>query len=156
MTPEQHNKYLAWSHFAYAGLTALMGLLFSLMFGAMIFAISAEPPSRGAPPPPPAFFAIFATLFGLFYFALAVPSFIACYALLKQKRWAKTASIIAGVIAAAFFPIGTAVCVYTVWFLMSEPGKLLYDTPTKALPGPTSYADLEKGSFGAPPPPDWR
>jgi hypothetical protein len=154
LTPQQHNKYLAWSHLAYGGLTALFGLLFSLMFGAMILAIGMEPARSGPRPPPPAFFIIFATFFGLVYFGLAIPSFIAGYALLKQKRWAKTASIVAGVIAAAFFPIGTAVCVYTVWFLMSDPGKFLYDTPTNTFPGATSHGDLPPGSSITPP--DWR
>jgi hypothetical protein len=153
VTPQQHNKYLAWSHLAYGGLTALFGLLFAVMFGAMMATIPMAPAGNGPPPPPPAFFAIFAIFFGLIYVAFAVPSFIAGYALLKQKRWAKTGSIVAGVISAMFFPIGTAVCVYTVWFLMSEPGKLLYDTPT-ALPGSTSYGDLHQGSSVTPP--DWR
>jgi len=63
------------------------------------------------------------------------PLFVAAYALLKRKRWAKTAGIVAGVFAAAQMPVGTAVCVYTFWFLFSEPGRSLYDRSTKTLPG---------------------
>lgn len=159
MTPQQHNKYLAWSHLAYGGLTAGFGLLFAIMFGAIMLSMPMEAGRDGSQPPPTAFFAIFATIFGGIYLGLAIPSFIAGYALLKQKRWARTASIVAGVIAAAFFPIGTAVCVYTVWFLMSEPGKFLYDTPTNALPGSQSYyqGSINQGEHqNSVTPPDWR
>lgn len=157
MTPQEHNKYLAYSHLAYGALTLLFAMAFLVMFGAMIFTIPDPPDGRGSPPPP-AFFFIFLTFIGLIYFAFTIPSFIAGYALLKRKRWARTASIIAGVIAAMFFPIGTAVCVYTVWFLMSEPGKLLYDTPTTPLPpfgqGSSGQGELQQDSSVTPP--DWR
>ena len=162
MTPEQHNKYLAFSHLAYGTVMALLTLAFTGMFGVMFFAMANAPVERGNPPPP-AFFLIFWLFFVAFYAALTIPSFIACYALLKRKRWAKVAAIIGGVIAAMFFPIGTAVCVYTFWFLFSEPGKVLYDTPAQTLP-PASLYGSSRESINQPefqhhpstPPPDWR
>ncbi len=90
-----------------------------------------------------------------------VPSIVAGYALLKQRRWAKTAAIIAGVLAAMQFPIGTAVCVYTFWFLFSEPGKVLYEKPTYALPPPppvwNNQSQMRSEDQHLPrTPPDWR
>jgi hypothetical protein len=141
---------------------ALFTLAFMGMFGLMFFAIANAPAERGTPPPP-AFFLIFWLFFVAFYAALTIPSFIAGYALLKRKRWAKIAAIIGGVIAAMFFPIGTAVCVYTFWFLFSEPGKLLYDTPDHTLPPPPLFGASRESSsqpefqhHSSPTPPDWR
>lgn len=161
MTPEQHNKYLAYAHLAYGTLTALFTLAILAMFGAMFFAIRNAPVENNAPPP--AFFLFFWLFFAAMYAAFTIPSFIAGYALLKHKPWAKIASIIGGVIAAMFFPIGTAVCVYTLWFLFSEPGKLLYDTPTDMPPPPPLFGvnqesinqpELQRDSSATPP--DWR
>lgn len=162
-TPEQHNKYLAYAHLAYGTLSAfLFTLAFLVMFGAMFVAIGNAPAGNGAPPPP-AFFIVIMLIFGGFYAALTIPSFVAGYALLKRKPWARIASIIAGVVAAAFFPIGTAICVYTLWFLLSEPGKILYDKPAHPLSPPSLFginqepinqSEFQRNSSAAPP--DWR
>lgn len=131
VTPEQHNKYLAMAHLAHAGLYSLMILGMMALFAAML-AI----PSSGSNNPPPVFFFVLFLFIIAFNGMFAIPSFVACYALLKRKRWAKLATIIAGVMAAMVFPSGTAVSVYTFWFLFSEPGKLLYDQPVQTLPPP--------------------
>lgn len=154
MTPEQHNKYLSWAHFAHAGFTGLIVLLVMALF---TFASLADPQ---APPWP---VMIFMFLFiSMFAAVMVAPSVVAAYGLRKRRRWAKTASIIAGVIASMSAPIGTAVCVYTFWFLFSEPGKLLYDNPQRSLP-PRNEAwqiparDVKERQYVPPPaPPDWR
>lgn len=163
MTPEQHNKYLAWSHLVHGGLFLLMILA---MLAAFTFAFWLAPPGPRGQEPPAAFFAIMWVFFGGFYGLMLLPSFVAGYGLLKRKRWAKTAAIIAAVTAAMSFPIGTAVCAYTFWFLFSEPGKLLYDRPEAALPSfqpqalnwQPAASPLQRDSEYVPPPtpPDWR
>jgi hypothetical protein len=165
VTAEQHNKYLAYAHLAYGTLSALFTVAFLVMFGSMFVFIANLPAENNpsSPPPPAAFFLIIWLIFGAMYAAFTIPSFIAGYALLKRKPWAKIASIIAGVISAMFFPIGTAVCVYTFWFLFSEPGKLLYDTPSHTLPPPPLFG-VNQESINQPEyqrdssatPPDWR
>ena len=91
-----------------------------------------------------------------------IPSIITAYALLKKKRWAKVAGVVAGVFAATQMPVGTAVSVYTFWFFFGEKGKQLYDKPTHALPPapPTDWAGVNQqaGQMSQPPlaPPDWR
>jgi len=156
VTPEQHNKYLSWAHLGYSIFTSVFMLL---MMGFMIAMLSTDP--KG----PPAGFVVFIVLImGLMFSAMIVPSFIAAHALKKRKRWAKIASIIAGGMSATNAPFGTAVCVYTFWFLFSEPGKAMYDNPQRMLPE-QRYAPLtpanktaEKEKQYAPPPspPDWR
>ena len=103
-------------------------------------------------PPPPGMFLIMAVFMSLIYGSMTVPSYIAGYALLKKKRWAKTASIVAGVCDSMHFPFGAAVAIYTFWFLFSDPGKYLYDRPAYALaPGQPTWANQTNSA-----PPDWR
>jgi hypothetical protein len=159
MTPEQHNKYLGWAHLVYAALHTLMGVVISVI---MLVMFSTLPNSGRGNPPPPAFFIAMAVFMLIFTVGISVPSMIAGYALLKRKRWAKIAAIVAGAFAAMQVPVGTAVCVYTFWFLFSEPGRLLYDQPAKALPATSAHdfarANQEDTHQYFPPatPPDWR
>lgn len=137
---------------------ALMFILFLAFFGAMFFGVM-----RGGPEGPPLVFMAFMWIFmALIYASMIVPSFIAGFGLLKGKKWARTASIIAGVISAMQFPLGTAVCVYTFWFLFSEPGKQIFEQNRLGLPPAhqpwLSEALPEKELRYVPPstPPDWR
>jgi hypothetical protein len=159
MTPEQHNKYLGWAHLVYAALHTLMGVVISVIVAVMF---STLPNSGRGNPPPPGFFIAMAVFMLIFTVGISIPSMIAGYALLKRKRWAKIAAIVAGAFAAMQVPVGTAVCVYTFWFLFSEPGRLLYDQPAKSLPATSAQdwarTNQEKTHEYFPPatPPDWR
>jgi hypothetical protein len=153
LTPEEHKRYVGMSHLVYAGLMALFGLGMAGFFIAVM-----------APAGAPAGVIFFMTLFMLFFFALTViPSFLAGYALLKGRSWGRIAAIIGAVTAASNFPFGTAVCVYTFWFLFSEPGKAIFEKQNYMLPpGRQTWAgdvySRENQSTYAPPstPPDWR
>ena len=165
MTPEQHNKYLAWSHIAYAGFFALIFGIVLLFFGVGVIAAMLSTPG---PDGPPAVFLVIMTLFmAVFFGAFTLPSFIAGYGLLKRKKWAKVWAIIAAVLAGGQFPMGTAVTVYTFWFLFSEPGKQWFDQGQYALPPGTQTWANQQWNYDAqrqregqytppPPPPDWR
>ena len=119
----------------------------------------------GIPNGPPAVFMVFMSLFILgMYGIMTAPSFVAAYGLLKGRKWARTAAIIGGVTAAMNFPIGTAICVYTFWFLFSEPGKAMFEQQRFALPpGRETWAtgdvsqSKQRAEYAPPPtPPDWR
>jgi len=159
MTPEQHNKFVGFAHLGYAIFHSLMGVFIGVM---MLVMFNTLPPSSAGNPPPPAFFVGMAGFMIVFALGWSIPSLIAAYALLKRKRWARTAAIVAGVFAATQMPIGTAVAVYTFWFTFGEPGRLLYDKAAKSLPAssPADSARLNqaKPHEYAPPvaPPDWR
>ena len=148
MTPEQHNKYLAYSHLAFAGLFSLFIVVMVIFMAVLLPEMVKHDPN----PPPPGMFLIMAVFMSLIYGSMTVPSYIAGYALLKKKRWAKTASIVAGVCDSMHFPFGAAVAIYTFWFLFSDPGKYLYDRPAYALaPGQPTWANQTNTA-----PPDWR
>lgn len=165
MTPEQHNKYLAWSHIGYAAFFALIFGIFLLFFGiGMIAGLLSQPGQAG----PPVFVMVFMFFFMAVMFALfTLPSFVAGYGLLKRKKWAKVWAIISAVLAGGQFPMGTAVTVYTFWFLFSEPGKQYFESGNYALPpGRQTWANQQwdqesqrqrEGQYNPPPPPpDWR
>ena len=165
MTPEQHNKYLAWSHIAYAGFFALIfGIVFVFFGIGILSALLSSPGPNG----PPAVFLVIMTLFmAMMFGAFTLPSFVAGYGLLKRKKWAKVWAIIAAVLAGGQFPMGTAVTVYTFWFLFSEPGKQWFDHGQYALPPGTQTWANQQWDYDAqrqregqytppPPPPDWR
>lgn len=158
MTPDQHNKYLGMAHCAYAGLHALMCIFFGVM---MFVMFSTMPSSPRNEPPPPGLFVIMSIFILVFSIGWVVPSMIAGYALLKRKKWAKTASIVAAIPAAAQLPVGTAVAVYTFWFVFGEVGRSIYEPrPTPSLPNPrpdSVYVGQEKQEEFPPlAPPDWR
>ena len=148
MTAERHNKILGTLHLVYGGFTALMMLAMSVFFYFMFRAIGNSPTNPGEPP-----LALFMGIMAfvlIFWLLLIIPSFIAGYGLLKRKPWARTAGIIASILAVINFPHGTALGVYSLWFLFGEHGQRFYDK-----------AGLQSGVYGSlygtppPPPVDW-
>src|ERR1041384_2980991 len=122
MTALEHNKFVALAQLGYAVLHLLLLIVMMIIMGVMFARIFSEAERMGGTPPP-AFIGTIFVVAGVFQIALTIPSVVAGYALLKRRRWAKVAGIIAGVLAVISFPVGTAVGIYTFWFLFSEPGR---------------------------------
>jgi len=161
MTPEEHNKYVGIAHLVYGVIHLLLMFVMGAFFMAMM-GVMAQNGGRGDAPPPEFFGLIMAFAVAL-NVLLAVPSFVAGYAFLKRKPWAKVAGIIAAVLAALRLPFGTAVSIYTFWFLFSAPGKTLYDNLSQALPPapPVDWNEVNRAKredeySALPAPPDWR
>jgi hypothetical protein len=51
------------------------------------------------------------------------------YGLYKTKPWARTTALILATMVIMWFPLGTALGIYTWWFMHSEGGKQLYLKP---------------------------
>ena len=165
MNPEQHVKYLGWAHIGYGLFFALLFGLFVLFFGVGMIAGMLQGPGQAGPP---VLFFVFMLLFMTVMFAsMTLPSIIAGYGLLKGKRWAKVWAIISAVLAGGQFPMGTAVTVYTFWFLFSDAGKQYFDRNNYALPPGRQTWTNQQWDYDSqrqresqynppPPPPDWR
>ncbi len=139
MTPLGHNKYVGLSHVAYGIIHILLTGVSMLFVGAMLSRMRfPDLPDRE---PPMQFILPFMAIALIVNVIMSIPSFLAAYAFLKRKSWAKVMGIIASVFGALHVPFGTAISVYTFWFLFSGPGKILYGGSMETLP---------------PPPPDWR
>jgi hypothetical protein len=164
MTPEEHNKALGICHLVYGGLSGLMVLAVLLFFGAIIFAI----PDSDAPT---GIFVLVLSFMLLWSIILMLPSFIAGYAILKHKSWAKPASIVAAVLETMSFPLGTAVAIYSFWFMFSDAGRAMYDKnftspqrpyalhdrpPPPSASGWDARARQEREYVPPTQPPDWR
>ncbi len=117
MTPQDHNKIIGIMHLIWGGFNALMMLIMIPIFLIMIGAVGGDPT---APPEVTAIFGIMGGLMAVFAVLFGVPPILAGYAMLKGKRWARVWGIIAACVEALSFPFGTALCVYTLWFLFGQ------------------------------------
>ena len=120
MTPQDHNKIIGIMHLIYGGFNALVMLIFVPIFIALGF-FGASDPDGGAPVA--AVFGIFGLLMLCFALLFGLPPLIAGYAMLKRKRWAKVMGVIAACVESFSMPFGTALCVYTLWFLFGQQGE---------------------------------
>ena len=126
MTSEQHNKYLGISFFIYSGFQAFFLLLMLAWF---YFISSGLPNPPGDPAPPIEFFGFFFAFMTIFQLIFTAPAVVAGWAVLTKKKWARMASIVGAVMSSMSFPIGTAVCVYALWFFLGDKWKEVYEAP---------------------------
>src|ERR1044072_3305129 len=169
MTPQDHNQVIGIMHLIWGGFNALIMLIFLPFIIALIIG-GASDPEAGAP------FVAFFSIFGVFMLLIALifglPPILAGYAMLKRKSWAKVWGIIAACVESLSFPFGTALCVYTLWFLFGDGqnfhnrgntfgsqdwrGSLrdgsAYDWETQR----TSQSSRPREYVPPPQPPDWR
>lgn len=162
MTNEEHNRYIAYAFMAHGTFQMLMTFFIAAIW---FFLLPFDEPG----PPPAFFFVMFGFLF-VFQMIFAAPSFVASYAILKKKPWARVAGIVAAALSAMNAPIGTAAAVYSLWFFCGEQWKSVYPASAEDaranLPGITAgsdppyegYTKDEEGAYiyRTPPPPDWR
>ncbi|MCA1613995.1 MAG: hypothetical protein LC800_07565 [Acidobacteria bacterium] len=121
MTPQDHNKVLGIMHLIYGGFFALMTILMFVITILMWLVFRSIPQDPNGPPP--VFFVGFMAIFVIIYGVLSFPSLIAGYGMLKRRSWARVAALVASVLSAISFPFGTALCVYSLWFLFGDAGK---------------------------------
>lgn len=162
MTPTGHNRTLGLLHLLYGVFCIALMIVVTVLVSGTIDAMAVRRASGEAVPVATFALMIVGGVFGSLI--LITPSFISGYALLKRKPWARKIGIVAGVLAALTFPFGTALCVYTLWFMFGEKGKFLYHKAAYALPPPPKpQGGLKKLIRAAEPkyvppttPPDWR
>ena len=160
MTPEEHNKYVGIANVAFGTIHVLLMLLMAVFFIPMMGVIARD--TAGGDAPPASFFGGIIVFVVAINILFAIPSFIAGYAFLKRRPWAKIAGIIAAVLSAFRVPIGTAVSIYTFWFLFSVPGRILYENLPQSLPPapPADWSAADKArkeqEHSGRTPPDWR
>ena len=163
MTDEEHNKFIGIAFLVHGAFQFVMLMLIMAFF---FFIFSLSPGRPHDPGPPPMFFGIFFGMMLLFQLVFTAPSFVAAYALFKRKSWARLAAIIGGVMASMHVPIGTAACVYSLWFFFGENWKNVYPEVAGGVSSPqlqygeesSTEASHEEFNFeyGRTTPPDWR
>lgn len=172
MTPQDHNKTLGIMHLIWGGFNALVMIIVALFIFAAAGAAGSAP---DAPPELMAIFGLVGVLLLVFGLLCALPSLLAGYAMLKRKSWARVMGIVAAAFAALSFPFGTALGVYTFWFLFGQQGQNFHQQgggqmygqgfQSPPLPDASTYGwDAQRASqqgrrrdYVPPPqPPDWR
>ena len=161
MTSEQHNRYVAYSFFAFAGFQGFWLLIMMLWF----FVFFSFGPGNGDPGFPPVMMAVMLAFMSVFFLLFTVPALVAGWAMIKKKPWARVAGIVGAVFSAMSAPVGTAACVYSLWFWTSDRWKEVYElgtadqASTPGLPGGEEFRSADE--FGTAKdwmkePPDWR
>ena len=162
MTSEQHNRYVAYSFLAYAGFQAFWLLIMILWF---YFIFGVLPDRPGNPGFPPQMIVLMIGFMSVFFIFLTLPAVIAGWAMLKQKPWARVAGIVGAVFCAMSAPVGTAACVYSLWFWTSEKWKEVYEgaaTKDHSMLGLSSAEEFrstdtfDSAKDWTREPPDWR
>ena len=164
MTPQDHNKVIGIMHLIWGGFNALTLLILVPFFLIFMGIIGSDP---HAPPGLGVLFGLFGALMFVIALVCGIPPVVAGYGMLKRRSWARVAGIISACLCALSFPFGTALCVYTFWFLFSE-GENFYRAPDAAWwrgslkdAGTSDWearraAETRQKDYTPPQPPDWR
>jgi len=107
-----HITILGWLNIADGALTLLIGAL-AFMFLTGIGFVSGD--LEALP-----ILALIGTTTGMFMFALALPSLLAGFGLLREKNWGRILAIIVSFFNLLWFPIGTALGLYGLWVLLRQ------------------------------------
>jgi len=149
MQAEDHNKILGIMHLVYGGMHAISLVL--VVFAFIIMGITLPFASSGSDAPPLALFGILGIVIAAFTLILTIPPLVAGYGFLKRKQWSKTAGAISAALALISIPMGTALGVYTFWFLFGEKGRQIYS------PNEFSWqvGQMRDALHGSQPPANW-
>jgi hypothetical protein len=133
MRAESHGKLVAILHLVHGFVAAAsaVGLFLSV---AILFGFKAAlewwlfPAGDGTGSDTEFWFYVFAVAVVAAYVLLAllftVPAIVGGFGLLMKKRWARKLVLVSAVVAALDFPFGTAIAVYTLWFLLGMSQRL--------------------------------
>lgn len=120
MTDEEHNKYIAWVFIAH-GIFQILILAFMFVVLGIMFFSNPDPDF-----PHELFLAIFGAVLAV-NFLFLLPNFVAAYAMLKQKSWARVMAIVASVLAVMSVPTGTVAGVYALWYFLGDKWRSVYE-----------------------------
>jgi O-antigen/teichoic acid export membrane protein len=117
MNPQDHSKTLGLIYTFFGGLFTLL-----LLASPFIIAVNID----DAPSPRRAGQILIAIV--IFIIVLLLTTLLAstAYGLFKRRSWVRIPALILAALSVWFFPLGTALTVYTWWFVHSEGAKQLY------------------------------
>jgi len=118
---KMHITILGWLSIADGALTLLIGVLAFMFLTGIGFAsgdLEALP-----------ILALIGTTTGMFMSALALPSLLAGFGLLREKNWGRILAIIVSFFNLLWFPIGTALGIYGLWVLLRKEATEYFVVP---------------------------
>jgi hypothetical protein len=129
MSKESHITLLGILHIVRGSILLLIGILAFLFFSG-IGLFSGDPTALGI-------LGLLGTVAVVFMFFLALPSIAAGIGLIKYQEWGRILALVVGFLSLLDVPIGTALGVYTIWVLMNDETKRMFErpqSPSKVLP----------------------
>ena len=132
MTGRDHAKLLGLLFWLLTGfqiaIVGLIGVFYVFFFGIIFSSM----PHRPNDPPPEMFLPIMIFVVAILLIstlAFSIPKVVAGYGLRKEKSWARVWAIVACCMAVMSVPLGTAVGVYGLIFLLGDNGKAYFEDP---------------------------
>lgn len=126
MTARDHNKLLGIFFLIQGGLCLFAGILVTLIYGGMGAFILTSGRDSEAQTVGGVFLALGLVL-GVVFLAFAGFVLLTGWKIYKEQQSGRTMGIIASVLSLLSFPLGTALGVYGLWFLLGDMGKNLYE-----------------------------
>ena len=118
MTKQNHITLLGVLHIARGALVLLIGVvLFGLLTG--IGVISDDSTALGV-------LGFIGTALMLLLVALAIPCVLAGIGVLLRREWGRITALVVGILSLIDIPIGTAIGVYSIWVLMNDETRALF------------------------------
>jgi hypothetical protein len=131
MTAKEHANLLGLLFLIYTAFNVFIVVLIGVIYLLFMGVIFSQIPSRPGEPPPeimlPIMFVIMALVLG-FTLLFSIPEVVAGYGLRKGKPWARIWSIVGCCFAVMSFPLGTALGVYGLIFLLGDEGKRYFES----------------------------
>jgi len=141
MTAKDHNKLLGIFFFINAGLSVLGGLFVGLIYGGMGAMMLAN--GRRQEETMGAIFLVMAVVVTAMVLVFAAFYGFAGWKIYKEQKIGRILGIVASSICLLSFPLGTALGVYGLWFLLGDQGKAFYEgremMPVGSPPPPNSW-----------------
>jgi hypothetical protein len=133
MTQQSHITLLGVLHIARGALLLLIGVaLFIILTAAGV--LSEDETAVGV-------LAIIATVIMFIFLIIAIPSIVAGIGVLMRREWGRITALVVGVLSLVDIPIGTALGVYTIWILMNDEMRPLFQgTSASHTPTPMPVA----------------
>lgn len=132
MTGRQQANLLGILFWVFTGFNVVLVVAIAVVYITIFGLVFSQVPQKPGEPDPMVFMSI---LIAIFVFAVvftvlfSIPKIIAGYGLKREKPWARGWAIVASIMAAMSFPLGTAIGVYGLVFLFGEDGKKYFESP---------------------------
>jgi hypothetical protein len=122
---ETHVKTLGILHIIFGALGVLAALVILFVFGGLAGLVGVAGHGEDSNLAAPILGGLGMVLF-IFLMAISLPGVIAGIGLLEFRPWARILTIVLSVIDLIHVPFGTALGIYGLWVLLSQPGERLF------------------------------
>lgn len=132
MTAKEQARLLGLFLWIYAGFNIVLVGVIAFVYIVVFGVLTTQMPHRAGDPPPEFMLPFLIVIFAIALVVVvlvSIPKIVAGYGLRNEKPWARIWAIIASIMAAMSFPIGTALGVFGLVFLFGDEGRRYFESP---------------------------